>query len=106
MNHMKQSVFLVLLSFGIIIGAQYVGTTLHWLNIAHTDLLQGLGQIFTHNRTGSLLAKLIAVFAIPVLLTALIAAIYGCFKRHLIPHVWLYVWAFWLILATMLIVQG
>ena len=106
MSNAKQLIFLLILSIIAVMGAHYLSVALKWLVVAHGDIIHVFHQVFSANNVGNILSALLALIVVPAIITLVVAGVYWCFKRKLIPNLWIYVWGVWLILATVLISQG
>lgn len=102
----KHLIFLIVLSLVVVLTLAYLNTGLMWFLNLHGFIAGLLGQIFATNYLGTLFIRLIALFAIPVIVSAVIALIYWIFKRHLMPHVIELTWILWFVLATIIVFQG
>lgn len=106
MSHAKQMALFLILSCLAILGAHYMVVGLQWLMSGYQDLINELQQVFANTALGNFLSAFIALIGVPLLISGAIAGIYWCFKRKSIPSYWLYLWGFWLVLATIVIYQG
>jgi len=106
MGGIKQITCFILLSAGVLLVAHYLALSTQWLMTGYGDLIQQLQTVFASNQLGGFLSALLALLAIPLILSGIAALIYWAFKRQAIPNYFVYLWGVWLILVTLLIARS
>ncbi len=102
---LKQLIILVLLSIIIILTMPYVQHGLHFLLASYHWISNLLAPIFSGGEAGNIIKKLIALLAVPIIVSFIVAFLYWIVKRSWFPYFIDIVWVLWLIQTTALVVQ-
>lgn len=96
----KQIIAIILLSILVIMGMTYVQFVLDFLIAAHQWIDNTLKLVFSGGEAGSLIRKLIALLALPLLIAFIPVTIHWFTKRAFFPYFMQLVWVIWLVQAT------
>lgn len=80
--------------------------TLGFIENVHQTIIMWAGKIFSNSYTGYVIEETIALLVMPLLFAGIITLAYRLLKRKPAPHTMLYVWIFWLVLATLITAKG
>lgn len=104
MKALRQVSLLMLLSMGVILSMSYAQHAIQLLLNAHEIVSQGLTEIFSGGKAGTMARSLIALLTIPIFIALIPTGIYWLLRRHFFPYFTEIVWVVWLIQASALII--
>lgn len=94
---LKQIIAIIVLSILTVMAMPYAQHGLQELMTGYEWISNNLMQVFAGSEAGSLIRKLIALLAIPVIVGVIPALIYWIAKRKWFPYFMEFLWVTWLI---------
>lgn len=104
MKGLRQVIALLFLSTGVILAMSYAQHAIQGLLAVHDLISQGLMEVFSGGKAGTIARSLIALLTVPIVVALIPTGIYWLLRRHWFPYFSEIVWVVWLIQASALIV--
>jgi hypothetical protein len=101
---LKQIIIIIVLSLLVVVSMPYAQKGLEYLVSAHNWVDQILIQVFSGGQVGNILRALIALLAIPLLVSLIPAIIYWLVKRKWFPYFMETLWIVWVLQTTAVVV--
>jgi len=101
---LKHIVAIIILSVLIVVGMPYVQQGLQFILSCHEWLSNILKNVFSGDQAGNIIRQLIALLAIPVLVSLVSTIIYWLAKRSWFPYFMELVWVIWLVQTSALVI--
>lgn len=102
---LKQVIALLVLSIVIILGMSYAQQSLQWIVDAHDWVSQVLTNVFSGGEAGDLTRKLLALLAIPLVISLIPVVVYWLARRSWFPYFMQIFWVTWLLQTAALVIQ-
>lgn len=102
---LKHAIFMIIFSVLVMMFQSQVGYVLHYMLVAHDQVADILGSIFSNAPAGRMIQETIALVIIPLIIGVIVAFIYWLIKRREVPHIIGAVWFFWTVLIVMILAQ-
>jgi len=100
---LKHIITLIVLTILVILFMSHVQQALGWLVSAHDWVDDSLRQVFSMGATGNVIRQLLALLAMPILLSLIPMIIYWLTKHTWFPWTLHLVWAIWLIQTSAIV---
>jgi hypothetical protein len=101
---LKQIIIIVVLSLLVVVSMPYAQQGLEYLVAGHDWVNQMLMQVFSGGQVGNMLRELIALLAIPLLISLIPVIIYWLIKRKWFPYFMEVLWVVWFLQTAAVIV--
>jgi hypothetical protein len=100
---LKQIFLIIFASIVIIFFTPFLQHVLHMIVASHDWINNQLKQVFSVGEAGRIIRELLAMLAVPVLVSIFPAAIYWLIKRAWFPWTLEIIWVVWLMQATAIV---
>src|SRR3990167_5271637 len=101
----KHILMLIGLSVAAIYFQDQLMQVLKFFMFVHTELANGLGDIFSVDRIGEVVQSVLALLLIPAVIGVLLAVAHFVIRKHQFPHTMTAIWVAWAVLLVSVLSQ-